>query len=119
MTRGGYRQNAGRKQGFSAKSAEEARQVLSEMVMREIGPIGEALITKAKGGDVSATKELFDRAFGKPQQNIDINQNEDYRKEVERISEQYASLIEEIKTSGSNTDHIDIPTYTLTETPYK
>jgi len=30
--RGGYRQGAGRKQGFSAKSAEEARRILSEMV---------------------------------------------------------------------------------------
>ncbi len=63
--RGGYRQNAGRKQGFSAKNAEEARRVLSAMVMREIEPIGKALIAKAKKGDVTAIRELFDRAFGK------------------------------------------------------
>lgn len=66
--RGGYREGSGRKQGFSAKKAEETREVLAQMVMKEIVPIGEALITKAKGGDVQAIRELFDRAFGKPLQ---------------------------------------------------
>ena len=41
--RGGYRQGAGRKQGFAAKNAEEVRRILSEMVMNEIEPIGNAL----------------------------------------------------------------------------
>ena len=63
--RGGYRAGAGRKQGFAAKNAEEARRILSEMVMRELRPIGEALIRKSKRGDVPAVRELFDRAFGK------------------------------------------------------
>jgi len=63
--RGGTRPNAGRKKGFAAKNAEEARRILSEMVMREIEPIGRALISKAKKGDVIAIRELFDRAFGK------------------------------------------------------
>ena len=58
--RGGYRLGAGRKQGFSAKNAEEVRRILSEMVMREIKPIGKALIDKAKRGDVTATRELFE-----------------------------------------------------------
>ena len=70
--RGGYRQGAGRKPGFAAKNAEEARRVLSEMVMREIGPIVEALIAKAKNGDVIAIRELFDRAFGKSPSSVDI-----------------------------------------------
>ena len=63
--KGGKRPGAGRKKGFSAKNAEEARRVLSEMVMKEISPIGEALIAKAKEGDIPAARELFDRAFGK------------------------------------------------------
>ena len=71
--RGGYRENAGRKQGFAAKNAEEARRILSEMVMREIEPIGEALIVKAKKGDVLAVRELFDRAFGKASQTTKID----------------------------------------------
>ena len=68
--RGGYRQNAGRKLGSAAKNAEEARRVLSEMVMREIEPIGEALIDRAKRGEVPAIRELFDRAFGKAPQSL-------------------------------------------------
>jgi hypothetical protein len=32
------------------------------MIMCEIKPIGEALIGKAKKGDVLAVRELFDRA---------------------------------------------------------
>ena len=71
--RGGYRQNAGRKQGFAAKNAEEVRRILSDMVMREIEPIGKALIDKAKKGDVTATRELFDRAFGRAPQNAPID----------------------------------------------
>ena len=63
--RGGYRQNAGRKQGYAAKSAEEARKVFAEMISKEIEPIAQALIKRAKNGDVSAAKELFDRAWGK------------------------------------------------------
>lgn len=66
--RGGYRLGSGRKKGFPAKSAEEARRILSEMVMREIKPIGEALIARAKKGEVIAVRELFDRAFGKAPQ---------------------------------------------------
>jgi hypothetical protein len=71
--RGGYRTGAGRKKGFSAKNAEMAREVLAEMVMREIGPIGEALIAKAKKGDIAAARELFDRAFGKAAQSTKVD----------------------------------------------
>jgi len=70
--RGGYRENAGRKKGYSALNAEEARRVFSEMIMAEIKPIGEALIVKAKNGDVMAIKELFDRAFGRSVQSVDV-----------------------------------------------
>ena len=74
--RGGYRENAGRKKGFAAKSAEEARRVIAEMVMKEIVPIGKALISKAKKGDVVATRELFDRAFRKSAQNMNIGSSD-------------------------------------------
>ena len=36
--------------------------------MQEIKPIGEALVARAKKGDIPAIKELFDRAFGKSAQ---------------------------------------------------
>jgi len=70
--RGGHKQNAGRKQGTSSKNAEEAIRLISEMVIKEIKPIREALILKAKNGDVTAIKELFDRAFGRSLQSVDV-----------------------------------------------
>lgn len=73
MARGGYRAGAGRKQGFAAKNAEEARRVFSKLVMSELKPIGKALIIKAKKGDVIAARELFDRAFGKASQTTKID----------------------------------------------
>lgn len=67
MTRGGKRPGAGRKKGYAAKNAEEARKFISEKVSKEIGPIVNALIKKAKQGDIRAAKELFDRAYGRPE----------------------------------------------------
>src|SRR3989339_1126585 len=73
--RGGFRQNAGRKKGFAAKNAEEARKLLSERLVEEIKPISEVLISQAKKGDIKAIRELFDRAWGRPQQEIKIPTN--------------------------------------------
>lgn len=69
--RGGKRKGAGRKQGYAAKSAEEARRVFAELVSAEIGPIAQALIKKAKKGDIRAIRELLDRAYGRPLQPIE------------------------------------------------
>lgn len=66
MARGGKRPGAGRKKGYAAKSAEEARKVFAELISKEIEPIVKALIKKAKKGDIRATSLLLDRAFGKP-----------------------------------------------------
>lgn len=74
---GGKRNGAGRKKGFAAKNAEEARSVLSEMLVREIKPIGQALIAKAKNGDIRAANELFDRAWGRAPQSLDITSREE------------------------------------------
>ena len=63
---------AGRKQGFAAKSAEEAGRLLSERLAQEIGPIGDVLIKQAKRGDMRAIKELFDRAWGRPPQSLSL-----------------------------------------------
>lgn len=70
--RGGYREGSGRRQGFAAKNAEDARKMLSERLIQEIGPIGDALILKAKKGDIQAIKELFDRAWGRSPQSAKI-----------------------------------------------
>jgi hypothetical protein len=73
--RGGHRTGAGRKQGFAAKNAEEARKLLSERVAQEIGSISDALVSQAKKGDVRAIKELFDRAWGRSFQASEITHN--------------------------------------------
>lgn len=66
MTRGGKRPGAGRKKGYAARTAEEARKVFAEVVSKEIEPIAKALVKQAKKGDIRATALLLDRAFGKP-----------------------------------------------------
>lgn len=66
MGHGGYRNGAGRKKGFAAKNTEEARKFISARLAEEIGPICDALMHKAKKGDIRAIKELFDRAWGRP-----------------------------------------------------
>ncbi|HUO50263.1 MAG TPA: hypothetical protein VMU25_01720 [Candidatus Paceibacterota bacterium] len=70
--KGGKRAGAGRKKGYAAVRAEEARRQLAEMVSSEIGPIGKALIAKAKSGDTAAARELFDRAWGRASQSVDV-----------------------------------------------
>lgn len=73
MARGGSRPGAGRKKDSKEKQTlvkEQALLALREMVLRDITPVTEALIKKAKTGDVPAIKELFDRAFGKAPQAI-------------------------------------------------
>ena len=44
------------------------REALIKRVLEEKAPIIEALIAKAKKGDMFAIKELHDRALGKPHQ---------------------------------------------------
>ncbi len=51
---------------------EKAREYLARRVEEEIQPIANKLIEKASTGDVSAIKELFDRAWGKSRESIDL-----------------------------------------------
>ena len=69
---GGVRQGAGRKQGFAAKDAEEARRYFSQRVAEEVAPLADMLIRKAKEGDIRALQVLLDRAWGRPRQEVQI-----------------------------------------------
>ena len=64
--RGGYRENAGRKKGFSAIQAEKSREYIIQQVEDSLKPIVNGLISRAKQGDLKAVQILFDRAFGRP-----------------------------------------------------
>src|SRR3989344_2342222 len=70
--RGGYRQGAGRKKGFAAKNAEEARKYFSERVAQEIEPLCDRLLSSAKAGDIRAIQVLFDLSWGRPAQAIQL-----------------------------------------------
>jgi hypothetical protein len=52
---------------------EKAREYLARRVEEEIQPIANKLIEKASTGDVPAIKELFDRAWGKPAQALEVS----------------------------------------------
>ena len=66
--RGGIRQNAGRKKGFSALEAEKARELICRKLSENLESIIDKLIVDAKGGNIRAIRELLDRAYGKPVQ---------------------------------------------------
>lgn len=68
---GGKRPGAGRKKGQLAKSTLDAlagKALLIQMYLENIRPINEALLKKAKEGDMQAIKELHDRVYGKAPQ---------------------------------------------------
>lgn len=75
--KGGYRPGAGRKKGFSAIEAEQARAYITERVASSLEPIIDSLVERAIKGDIAATKELFDRAWGKSQTQIALSDDRD------------------------------------------
>lgn len=72
MAKGGYRPGAGRKKGFAALEAERARARIAVKLAKELDPIVDKAIALAKKGDKAARDWLTDRAYGKPQQAIDV-----------------------------------------------
>ncbi len=70
--RGGKRPGAGRKKEQRTIEKEQARKFIIKKVIASLEPIVNKLILKAKRGDLQATKELFDRAFGRPPQAIEM-----------------------------------------------
>lgn len=77
--KGGKRQGAGRKKGFSALEAEKAREFIAQKVSANLELITNALLKKAKKGDIRAIQILFDRALGKVAQAPDLLEVEDPR----------------------------------------
>lgn len=65
------RENAkkgGRPKSTATLKTQQQREILLEILENEIHEIYDALIEKAKKGDVQAAKEIFDRAYGKAPQ---------------------------------------------------
>lgn len=70
--KGGKRENAGRPRGIASVKSEEARKILAQMVFDEITPLGQQLLKQAKKGNILAMRELFDRAFGRAPQAVEV-----------------------------------------------
>lgn len=58
----------GRPKGLNAINAEKGKALLIQMYLENIKPINQALIDKAKSGDIQAIKELHDRVYNKAAQ---------------------------------------------------
>ena len=65
MALGGKRQGAGRPKAQHTIESEKAREYIIQRVTEELEPILTAMIKKARSGDLTAAKDLLDRAFGK------------------------------------------------------
>lgn len=76
-TKGGYRPGSGRKKGAATLASEKMRATIAERVLNEVDAIVGPQIAKAKEGDTNAFKELMNRAFGMPRQNVGLDGGDD------------------------------------------
>lgn len=79
MAKGGKRKGAGRKKASHTIKAEAARKYLIEQVIKEIEPLVKALIKQGKAGNITALKEIFDRALGRVTDDIRIGLTNSFR----------------------------------------
>lgn len=73
--KGGKRLGAGRPKGTVSSATLETqkqREMLVKLLAPRVERIFEALAKKAEEGDVAAAKELFDRAWGKATQVVEL-----------------------------------------------
>ncbi len=63
-------QKGGRPKGLATIERERAKDYIAGRIAEYMPAIFQALVDKALEGDVIATRELFDRAWGKPHQAI-------------------------------------------------
>lgn len=74
MARAGNNHKGGRPKGSKSNhtlQAEIAKAELIKAYIENIKPINEALIKKAKEGDIQAIKELHDRVYGRAMQPVE------------------------------------------------
>jgi hypothetical protein len=98
MAKGGVRKGAGRPVGSKDPNTlirEKALLRMRELVCAEIDPLTNALIKKGKEGDVSAIRELFDRAWGKAPQALTDAEGKNLQLTFDAIFNVIASSSEE------------------------
>jgi len=100
MARGGKREGAGRKVARHTLQAAEARKYLIQEVIKEIEPLVKALIKQGKAGNITALKEIFDRALGRVTDDIRIgltNSFKDFLIEIQNRKQPAVNDRERIK----------------------
>ena len=71
-----------------AKRVNEIRsELIGSLTTEDVKEVAQALIEKAKGGDIPAVRELFDRTIGKPQE-------ADLIERVEQLEQQLDQALE-------------------------
>lgn len=76
MPRGGRMPGAGRPKGSKDPltiQREALKKYILNRIIREKKPIIDKLLERAKNGELEAIRELFDRALGKPVQDLGID----------------------------------------------
>jgi len=68
-----------------------AKEKMLYLLIQENEKVTQALIRKAKSGDVRAMVEFFDRLFGKSKETIDFNQNVTFS--LKRLAQQREQLL--------------------------
>lgn len=71
--RGGLRKGAGRPKAVRTIEKDKLKDYIAQRIAENAEPIITALVEKALTGDVLATRELFDRGFGKATQAIEMS----------------------------------------------
>lgn len=92
---GGIRPGQGRKKAQRTIGTEQFREYLVAEVMRERVPLIKVLMDSGKAGNINAIKELFDRAFGKSKESVDVTSKGE---SINVLPENYKKIIEEFET---------------------
>jgi uncharacterized ferredoxin-like protein len=71
----GHRLSVGNKGNQGTKARELKQALINAVNVEDIEEIAQRMLEQAKQGDIAATKELFDRLFGKAPQSVDLGEN--------------------------------------------
>ena len=77
---------------FGKRVNEIRGELINALTTEDLRAVASALIEKAKGGDIPAVRELFDRTIGKPQE-ADL---------IERIEQLEQQLDQALETRGAS-----------------
>ncbi len=76
MPRGGKQPGAGRPKGSKDPltiQRETLKKYILSRIIKEKKPVIDKLLERAKAGELDAIRELFDRALGKPSQDVGVD----------------------------------------------